>query len=218
MVLLVEDEAKQAAALTRVLAEEMYATVVAASLTQAKAALESRHPDILLVDRMLPDGDGLELCAAARERGVPMMMLTALGSLSDRVVGLDAGADDYLIKPFEIDELLARMRALLRRSTTPVRSAGVLRVDLRTRRVWSEGQAVELTAREFDVLAHIVDADGAVVSRRRLLAAVWAIDHDPGTNIVEVHISRLRTKLGAAGSVVETIRGSGYRLRRQGRP
>ncbi len=194
----------------------MYEPTVAATLAQAVAAMESRPPDILLVDRMLPDGDGLELCASARKHDVPMIMLTALGSLADRVSGLDAGADDYIIKPFEIDELLARIRALLRRSTAPIRLAGPLRVDLRSRRVWSDGQVVELTAREFDVLAHIVDADGAVVSRTRLLAAVWGTDHDPGTNLVEVHLSRLRTKLGNAASVIETVRGSGYRLRREG--
>lgn len=215
-VLLVEDDQKQAAALSRVLFEEMYEVSVAASLEKAVAALRSRLPDVLLVDRMLPDGDGLELCATARELGVPVMILTALGSVSDRVAGLDAGADDYLIKPFEIEELLARMRALLRRSTAPIRSVGPLRVDLRRRRVWADGRVVELTAREFDLLAHLVDAEGEVLSRARLLAAVWATDHDPGTNIVEVHISRLRTKLGTAGMVVETVRGCGYRLHREG--
>jgi two-component system OmpR family response regulator len=217
-VLLVEDDPRLAAVLIRVLAEEMYEPAVVASLAQAAAALAVRLPDILLVDRMLPDGDGLDLCATARRHGLPMMMLTALGSLSDRVVGLDAGADDYLIKPFEIDELLARMRALLRRNMAPIRSVGSLRVDLRNRKVWSAGQTVELTAREFEVLAHIVDADGAVVSRARLLASVWGTDHDPGTNLVEVHMSRLRNKLAAAGSVIKTVRGSGYRLEREDLP
>jgi DNA-binding response OmpR family regulator len=216
-VLVVEDDQQLARFLTRVLTEEGYAPLLVPSVREALAALEGEAPDVAIVDRMLPDGDGLAICARARELGaaVPIIVLTARGELNDRIEGLDAGADDYVIKPFEIDELLARLRAVLRRTTAPVRTAGPLKIDLRTRRILCHDQPVELTAKEFDVLAHLVDADGALLSRTALLRAVWGVDRDPGTNLVEVHVSRLRTKLGATAWTIETVRGGGYRFRRE---
>lgn len=215
-VLVVEDDRKLAAFLSRVLTEEGYQVATSHTKDLALAAIAAEAPDILIVDRMLPDGDGLELCAsAARLRGgLPVLVLTAMGELTDRVEGLDRGADDYVLKPFEVDELLARIRALLRRSAAPLRQIGALRLDFRSRRVWCEGEPVELTAREFDVLAHLLDAEGAVLSRTQLLSGVWGTERDPGTNLVEVHLSRLRSKLGPAASMIETVRGGGYRFRK----
>lgn len=219
-VLVVEDDRKLAELLSRVLTEEGYEALTAHSKQAALAAISSERLDLLVVDRMLPDGDGLELCStlARSGGGMPVLVLTALGELRDRVEGLDRGADDYVIKPFEIPELLARIRALLRRSASPVRRIGGLRLDFRSRRLLRGDEPVDLTTREFELLAHLVDADGAVLSRARLLAAVWGTEHDPGTNLVEVHVSRLRSKLGAAAAMIETVRGGGYRLRREPSP
>lgn len=216
-ILVVEDDPKLAAFLVRVLREEGHEPTVTTSVKAALAHLEGANPDLLLLDRMLPDGDGLELASRLRRDGstTPIAVLTALGELAERVAGLDAGADDYILKPFEIDELLARLRALLRRVSSPVRTAGSLRLDLRARRVWNGDQAVELTARELDVLAHLVDADGEILSRARLLASVWGTERDQGTNLVDVHVSRLRGKLGDAAWMIETVRGGGYRFRRE---
>lgn len=216
-VLVVEDDPKLSSVLARVLCEEGHEPVVVATMERAFAMVEERQPDLAVVDRMLPDGDGLDLCRRLRRAGVavPVLMLTALGELADRVAGLDAGADDYVVKPFELEELLARVRALLRRSSAPVRTAGPLRIDFRARRVWDGDRAIDVTAREFDVLAHLVEAEGAVLSRSRLLAAVWATDRDPGTNLVEVHVSRLRSKLADVAWSIETVRGGGYRFRRE---
>lgn len=219
-VLVVEDDPKLAAFLSRVLTEEAYDVVTCHSKEAALAAMAQHEPEVLVVDRMLPDGDGLDLCTAAT-RGrteIPVLVLTAMDEVTDRVEGLDRGAADYVLKPFEIDELLARIRALLRRSATPARQVGRLRLDFRSRRVWCEDRPVELTAREFDVLAHLVDAEGAVLSRAQLLSGVWGTQRDPGTNLVEVHVSRLRSKLGSTASMLETVRGGGYRFRREPPP
>jgi DNA-binding response OmpR family regulator len=219
-ILVVEDDRKLSALLGRVLSEEGYEVVTAPSKEGALSAMSLESPDILIVDRMLPDGDGLELCDSAvlLRGGLPVMVLTALGEVADRVEGLDRGADDYVLKPFEIPELLARVRALLRRSATPLRQIGGLRLDFRTRRVWSGSEPLDLTAREFDVLAHLLEAEGAVLSRAELLSAVWGTQRDPGTNLVDVHISRLRGKLGPVAAMIETVRGGGYRFRREGLP
>jgi two-component system OmpR family response regulator len=219
-ILVVEDDRKLAELLGRVLTEEGYEAVAAHSKAAALAAMSANSPNLLVVDRMLPDGDGLELCASLARAGgaTPVLVLTALGELGDRVDGLDRGADDYVIKPFEIPELLARIRALLRRSAAPVRQIGGLRLDFRGRRLLRDGEPVDLTAREFDLLAHLVDAEGAVLSRAQLLSAVWGTERDPGTNLVEVHVSRLRGKLGTSAAMIETVRGGGYRLRREAAP
>lgn len=216
-ILVVEDDRKLADFLNRVLVEEGYTVTVCHSKDSALAVLSRDTPDVLVVDRMLPDGDGLDLCAAPPrlQNGVPVLVLTAMGEVPDRVAGLDRGADDYVLKPFEIDELLARIRALLRRSAAPLRASGPLRLDLRTRRVWCDDQPVELTGREFDVLVCLGEAEGNVLSRAHILAAVWGTERDPGTNLVEVHVSRLRSKLGSAATMIETVRGGGYRLRKE---
>jgi len=219
-ILVIEDDQKLGSFLTRVFREDGYEPTLVSTLRDAAAELERAAPDLLVVDRMLPDGDGIDLCVRIRQEGssTPIMMLTALGELTDRVAGLDAGADDYILKPFEIDELLARVRALLRRAAVPIRSAGPLRIDLRNRKIWCDEQPIDLTSREFDLLAHVFEAGGAALSRARLLASVWGTERDPGSNLVEVHLSRLRSKLGEAAWMIETVRGGGYRFRREAPP
>jgi len=216
-ILVVEDDPKLASFLTRVLREENHESVAVGSIRDAMLVVGESASDLLIIDRMLPDGDGLELLAWLRSSGMvkPVIVLTALGELAERIAGLDAGADDYILKPFEIDELLARIRVQMRRDSTPVRTLGALRIDMRSRRLWKDDSRVDLTGREFDVLAHLLDADGNILSRTRLLASVWGTERDPGTNLVEVHVSRLRGKLGDAAWMIETVRGGGYRFRRE---
>lgn len=216
--MLVEDDAKLARFLGRVLQEEAYAVETCASGTAALAALAAHPPDVVILDWMLPDGDGTDICREARRRAneVPILMLTARGELADKVTGLESGADDYLAKPFEVDELLARIKALIRRSQPPQLAIGPLHIDEQRRKVSNGNQTVELTSREFNLLAYLARTGGEIVSRGALLAAIWGTNVDPGTNLVEVHMSRLRTKLGSAAWIIETVRGEGYRLKREG--
>lgn len=172
--------------------------------------------DLLVLDWMLPDVDGLSVCRQLREQGaaLPILMLTARTELAERVMGLDAGADDYVPKPFEIEELVARVRALLRRvgGMGKIR-LGSLEIDCRSRTVTVGSSRPELTTREYSLLLHLARRASDVVSRSELLSQVWSARFDPGSNLVEVHISRLRDKLGPAAWMIETVRGSGYRLR-----
>jgi two-component system OmpR family response regulator len=183
-------------------------------------ATEGAH-DVLIVDRMLPGLDGIGLVQALRGTGVkaPVLFLTALGGVGDRVRGLDAGGDDYLVKPFAFAELLARVNALARRpplSDTPtVLQAGDLEMDLLGRTVTRDGKTIDLQPREFQLLAFLMRNADRVVTRTMLLEAVWDFHFDPKTNIVESHISRLRSKLSQYGGaeLIHTVRGSGYALR-----
>jgi DNA-binding response OmpR family regulator len=140
-------------------------------------------------------------------------MLTAMGEVGDRIEGLDAGADDYVVKPFEVDELLARIRAQLRRLDLPALVVGPLRIDWRRRIALVDDVPLDLTAREFSLLAHLAAAPDRPFARAELLAAVWHMRFDPGTNVVEVYVNRVRNKLGRASWMLETVRGSGYQLR-----
>jgi DNA-binding response OmpR family regulator len=214
-VLVVEDDVKLASFLCRALTEESFEVALARSGGEALAAVDAGAPDVVLLDWMIPAPDGLEVCRALRRHGhrLPILLLTARGELEDRVLGLDSGADDYLVKPFEIEELLARVRALVRRSELAETHVGPLSIDWRGRQVRVDGRAVDLTAREFDLLACFARHPDEVVSKRDLLQQVWRLAFDPGTNLVEVHVSRLRGKLGPAGALIETVRGGGYRLR-----
>jgi two-component system OmpR family response regulator len=172
--------------------------------------------DIALLDWMLPGKDGVAVCLELRKAGcrVPVLMLTARGELRERVLGLDAGADDYLVKPFEVEEFVARVRALLRRSHANRRvSVGDLELDIESRRVLVAGAPADLTAREFAVMLHLAESVDKIVTRGELLQRVWNIQFDPGSNVVEVQMRRLREKLGAAAWMIETVRGAGYRLR-----
>ena len=219
-ILLVEDDRKAAALLVRGLREEGFVVDHAASLAEAdEAAFVTTH-DLIVLDGMLPDGDGVTLCRTLRARGqqVPVLMLTARDALSDRVDGLNAGADDYLTKPFEFEELLARLRALLRRSDMtrpPVLVADDLRLDPASLQVTRAGRPVELTPKEFALLQALMRQPGAVVPRQRLAEQIWHGDPLAIDNLIDAHMSKLRRKIDAAGArpLIETVRGRGFRLR-----
>lgn len=215
-VLVVEDDRKLARLLQRMLSEEGYLADVCSNGTDALAQAGSGIYDLLILDWMIPEVDGLEVCRQLRRVGstVPILMLTARGELGERVLGLDCGADDYLVKPFEIEELLARINALLRRSSGHgCLRIGALEIDRNTRRVRLDGKILDFTAREFSLLLRLAQRAGRVVTRSELWTQVWSTQFDPESNVVEVHISRLRDKLGAYGGMIETVRGQGYKLR-----
>ena len=215
-VLLVEDDVRLADALGGAL--ETYGYVVEQVRT-AKAALAAAPADIVLLDLGLPDMDGVDLCRRLRERpdggDTGVIMVTARGRQRERVRGLRSGADDYVVKPLAVDELCARMEAVLRRTRRrtddPALALGPLRVDLATRTVTRDGAPVELTRKEFDLLVALAREAGSVVSREHLLLRVWQTSW-PGTlRTLEVHIGTLRSKLDVPG-LIETVRGVGYRL------
>lgn len=214
--LVLEDDAKLARFLARAFHEEGYAVDTCArgqdALDQAKLGLY----DALVLDWTLPDIDGLAVCRELRRTGqrTPIVMLTARHDTAERVLALDSGADDYVPKPFEIDELMARVRAVLRRAraTNDVR-CGPLAIDRSTRTASLDGACLPLTARELDILIDLAVRCDRVVGRSALIARVWELSFDPGSNIVDVHVSRLRSKLGEHAWMLETVRGIGYRLR-----
>ena len=220
-VLLIEDDPETAAYIGRGLRENNHIVDHAANGQDGLfAALEGGH-DVLIVDRMLPRLDGLSLVKALRAAGraVPVLFLTTMNGISDRVEGLEAGADDYLVKPFAFAELLARVNALVRRPPlareATVLRAGPLEMNLLKRAVTRNGQEIELQPREFQVLEYLMRRVDQVVTRTMLLEGVWDFHFDPKTNIVETHISRLRAKLNqdGGGDLIQTVRGAGYCLR-----
>ena len=184
-------------------------------------ALEKELPQLVLLDIMLPDEDGLHILkrlrAGAETADLPVMMLTAKSSEYDRVVGLDSGADDYMPKPFGMMELVSRVRALLRRAAKPAAedklfTAGSLAVDVKRRAVTVDGEPVILTYKEFELLCYLLENRGVVLSRDQILTKIWDYNYSGETRTVDVHIRRLRQKLGDAGALIETVRGVGYRL------
>ncbi len=218
--LVVEDSQKMSNLLRRGLEEEGYAVDVAASGEDAIWMAEEYPVDAILLDVMLPDLDGFEVCRQIRSAGnwAPVLMLTARDAVPDRVGGLDAGADDYLTKPFAFTELTARIRALLRRG--PSERPTVLRVDdlsldPATRIVTRAGQTVDLTARELALLEYFMRHPGEVLSRMQLIEHVWDFAYEGGSNIVDVYVKYLREKVDRPFglSSLETVRGAGYRLR-----
>lgn len=219
-ILVIEDEPKMAALIKRVLTAERHVVDVAPDgLTGA--ALAQRGPyDVVVLDRMLPDVDGVTLLRILRTKGLltPVLMLTALGSVDDRVGGLDAGADDYLAKPFAFSELIARIRALGRRSAVaPMRplQAGDLSID-ELRHVAQVGdRTVDLSAREFALLGYLIRHAGQVLTRQQILDAVWGAEPDVYSNVVDLYVHYLRRKLGELGRAdrLRTVRGVGYMLR-----
>jgi DNA-binding response OmpR family regulator len=224
--LVVEDEQKVANALREGLTGERFDVVVERTGEGAFFRLNTESFDVILLDLNLPGRDGLQVLKAVRERGLktPVLVLTARDAVTDRVAGLDSGADDYLVKPFAFAELLARIRALIRRgrsSESPRLSAADLDVDLITRRVTRGGQPVELTVREFELLEYLLRHQGQVVSREALAHDVWkeTARSTPLDNVIDVHIARLRRKVDADGYVklIHTVRGVGFVLR-EGEP
>jgi two-component system OmpR family response regulator len=220
-ILLIEDDPETSAYVARGLREHGHVLDSAATGQDGLFLASGGGHDVLIVDRMLPGLDGLGLVRALRETGVkaPVLFLTALGGVGDRVRGLEAGGDDYLVKPFAFAELLARINALGRRlplsDAVVVLRAGDLEMDLLKRLVVRDGRPVELQPREFQLLEYLLRHMDRVVTRTMLLEAVWDFHFDPKTNIVETHISRLRAKLAQAGAaeLIHTVRGSGYSLR-----
>ncbi|MFC8350882.1 response regulator transcription factor [Streptomyces sp. NPDC057280] len=232
-ILIVDDEPAVREALQRSLAFEGYDTEVAVDGADALEKVTAYRPDLVVLDIQMPRMDGLT--AARRMRGAgtttPILMLTARDTVGDRVTGLDAGADDYLVKPFELDELFARVRALLRRSSYAAAAAGAgavveddaltfadLRMDLATREVTRAGRPVELTRTEFTLLEMFMAHPRQVLTREQILKAVWGFDFEPSSNSLDVYVMYLRRKTEAGGEprLVHTVRGVGYVLRQGG--
>jgi len=219
-VLVVEDEVKMARLLERGLEEEGYAVDVATTGAEAVWAATENPYDAVILDVMLPDVDGFEVCRRLRADGrwAPILMLTAREAVSDRVAGLDAGADDYLAKPFSFNELFARLRALLRRRAEErptILRVGDLTLDPATREVRRAGRPVVLTAKEFGLLEFFMRRPGEVLSRTRLIEHVWDFGYDGDSNVVDVYVGYLRRKIDRpfGRHSIETVRGAGYRLR-----
>ncbi|MEM9466360.1 MAG: response regulator transcription factor [Actinomycetota bacterium] len=221
--LLVEDDVSLATVVERGLREDGYAVDVSGSMIDALHQLQTNEYDVAVLDLGLPDGDGMQICRHIRSGSgsasphLPVLMLTARDGLSDKVEGLDAGADDYLTKPFDYPELTARLRALLRRPANahaPVLTVGDVSLDPAARVVRRAAITVPLTAREFSLLEHLMRHADEVVSRETLLEHVWDANYDGLSNVVDVHIANLRRKLALddAHDPVETVRGVGYRM------
>jgi two-component system, OmpR family, response regulator len=215
-VLIVEDELRMASLIRRGLTREGLAADVAGTGEDALWMAEAHDYDAVVLDVMLPGINGFETSRRLRDRGiwVPILMLTARDSVNDRVEGLDAGADDYLVKPFAFAELLARLRALVRRGDQErpaVIEAGALRLDPATRRAWRGDNEIHLSAKEFSLLETFMRRPGEVLSRLHLLEHAWDFAYENRSNIVDVYVRRLRRKIGPGS--LETVRGAGYRLR-----
>ena len=219
-VLVVEDELKLAGLLRQGLEDEGLGVDVATTGEQAVTSALATEYDAILLDVVLPGWDGFEVCRRLRQEEVwsPTLMLTARGDVESRVRGLDSGADDYLVKPFSFDELLARLRALVRRAVAPrppVIEVDDLRLDPGARRVWRGQTEVELTAREFALLETLMRRPGQVLSRFELLEHVWSGSYENRSNVIDVYIAYLRDKIDRpfGRRSLETVRGAGYRLR-----
>jgi two-component system response regulator MprA len=230
-ILIVDDEPAVLEALQRSLAFEGYATEVAVDGADALEKVAGYRPDLVVLDIQMPRMDGLTAARRMRATGstTPILMLTARDTVGDRVTGLDAGADDYLVKPFELDELFARVRALLRRSSyasgaddggddSDALSFADLRMDLTTREVTRGGRAVELTRTEYTLLEMFLAHPRQVLTREQILKAVWGFDFEPSSNSLDVYVMYLRRKTEAGGEprLVHTVRGVGYVLRSDG--
>ena len=214
-ILIVEDEESFSDPLSYLLEKEGFEVTVAADGNEALSVFERDSADLILLDLMLPGMSGTEVCRQVRQRSnVPVIMLTAKDSEIDKVVGLELGADDYVTKPFSPREMVARVKSLVRRSrvsrssSEPV-SVGAVSMDTTRRRVWVGDEPVDLTATEFDLLAHLVSEPGRVFSRDQLLAEVWGYASVVGSRTVDVHVAQLRAKLGD-DSPIRTVRGVGY--------
>jgi two-component system response regulator MprA len=227
-ILVAEDDAEIRTALERILGYEGYAVVTAGDGAAALAAVADNAPDALVLDVMMPHVDGLAVCRKLRADGnrVPILILTARHETSDKVAGLDAGADDYLAKPFDMEELLARLRALLRRSAEPATGAGneagdgvfthgPVTLDLPRRLVEVDGDVVDVTRTEFSILELLMRNADIVLERSLMYERIWGYDFDGESRSLDVHVGYLRRKLEAAGSprLIETVRGVGFVLR-----
>jgi DNA-binding response OmpR family regulator len=221
-ILVVEDSRRLAGIIKRGLLEEGYAVDSAFDGEEAQHMAETAPYDVIIMDVMLPKKDGVTLCRELRAKSVntPILMLTAKDSVEDRVIGLDAGSDDYLVKPFAFSELLARLRALLRREVVPKSQkfqVGDLSLDPQSREVWRGERRVDLTSKEYAILEYFMRRPNAVVTRTMLGENVWDYEYDGISNIIDVYVRRIRSKIDTDGqaSLIQTVRGAGYRLRIQ---
>ncbi len=220
-ILVIEDEADIQQVLDYNLREKGHKVYIAGSGEEGLKLAREKRPDLVLLDLMLPGMPGIEVCKTLKAdpatKSAQVVMLTAKGEEIDRVVGFELGADDYVVKPFSVRELLLRVQAILRRSQGEQEAAvgfqfGKLRVDREAHRVWAEDHELELTALEFKLLVTLYDRRNRVQTRSALLSDVWGIDADITTRTVDTHVKRLREKLGDAGEYIETVRGVGYRF------
>lgn len=221
-ILLVEDERNVASFIKKGLEEEFYTVDVAADGMEGLLMASSNDYDLLVVDVMLPELSGIEVCKKLRGRSIktPLLLLTAIGSVESKVEGLESGADDYLTKPFAFSELLARIKALLRRSSDAVGELSLadLRIDLLSRRVFRGEREISLTQKEFSILEYLLRNKGRILTRTQIIENIWGYNFDPSTNIVDVHIRYLREKidLGFDTKLIHTVRGAGYVLKAEG--
>lgn len=218
-ILIVEDELDLQQILAYNLEHAGYAVRVAGTGRDALRLAQEEPPQLVLLDLMLPDMPGTQICKQLKEdprtQAVPVVMLTARGEESDRVLGFELGADDYVVKPFSVRELLLRTQAILRRHAVPaedVLAVRELRLDRAAHRVWAEEREIKLTALEFRLLQLLLEERGRVLTRGLLLEKVWNIDAEITTRTVDTHVKRLREKLGSSGDYIETVRGVGYRF------
>jgi DNA-binding response OmpR family regulator len=218
-ILLIEDNAKLARTIKASLEQQDYCVDVAGTASQGDELAVVEHYDAIILDVMLPDRGGVEVCRNLRRQKVttPILMLTALSSTADKVAGLDAGADDYLTKPFQLDELLARLRSLMRRATAESGSAlrsGDLVMDLHQHQVTLGGNPVRLSAKEFALLEYMMRNPRRLLTRAMISESVWDMNHESSSNVIDVYVSTLRRKVdrGAPWRRIETVIGSGYRF------
>lgn len=221
-ILIVDDDTRLTSALRRTLAYEGYAVSVAANGESALAQARAKPPDLVILDLMLPGMDGMEVCRRLRSAGdaLAILMLTARDAIADRVAGLEVGADDYLVKPFALEELLARVKALLRRRNPPAVAREILHfedleLDTATRQARRGERCIELSTTEYELLALFLRNPRIVLTRNVLMDRIWGSDFEGGPNVLEVYIGHLRSKLEQQGErrLIQTIRGAGYVLR-----
>lgn len=224
-ILIVDDEADISHLVAYNLRRAGYEALEARDGPEALRLIGKQRPDLVILDRMLPSGDGGELCAQLKRnpatRDLPIILLTAKSAEWDRVQGFELGADDYVVKPFSLQELVLRVRAVLRRQapsevSSEVLTCGALRVERQSRRVFVAEREVSLTRIEFELLCHFLQRPGRALSREALLEAVWGYDATSLSRTVDTHVKRLREKLGPAAAPLETVRGTGYRWQEAG--
>ncbi|MEO1342101.1 MAG: response regulator transcription factor [Cyanobacteria bacterium J06635_13] len=218
-ILLVEDDFNLAETLAEAITDQRYVVDIASDGESALDYVKSLDYDLILLDVMLPDLNGIDVCQKLRSHGykMPILMITALDTISDKITGLDAGADDYIIKPVDLGELFARIRALLRRgsSSTPILEWGELQFDPSTYEVSYDTQPIRLTPKEYSILELLLRNGRRVLSRSVIIDSIWSLETPPDEDTVKVHIRSLRQKLrkvGASGDFIETVHGLGYRL------
>ena len=216
-ILIVDDDENIAELISLYLTKECYETQIVHDGESALLAVPSFKPDLILLDLMLPGIDGYQVCRELRkDTAVPIIMLSAKGEVFDKVLGLELGADDYIIKPFDSKELVARVKAVLRRTKKQEIPREYhykeLTVDMKSRKVWENGRSVDLTLKEFELLRYLLENQGTVLSREKILEKIWGYEIYGETRTVDVHIRTLRQKLGDSGSLIETVRGVGYRI------